>query len=194
MDTPWTKHRFSGGLLALDLANTVVRRSDPVRRIDRFEDRKNLEAFIRAAMRFRVSEVGGSAFAHFTGARDADALIKLRESIDGFVRPVLVSGSQNNAALKRLFDAAAAGVQAYPAQDGMKTFGYFVCVSAMKLLDERVLARCKVCPDCQWLFVDQSKNQSRLWCDMAVCGNRAKARAHYARAAKQLIERESVGP
>jgi predicted RNA-binding Zn ribbon-like protein len=54
----------------------------------------------------------------------------------------------------------------------------------MKLLDERLLRRCKICPDCEWLFLDQSKNQSRMWCDMAVCGNRAKARAHYARTVK----------
>lgn len=36
-------------------------------------------------------------------------------------------------------------------------------------------------PDCAWLFMDQSKNRSRRWCDMKVCGNRAKARRHYQR-------------
>ena len=34
---------------------------------------------------------------------------------------------------------------------------------------------------CGWLFVDTSKNGSRRWCDMADCGNRAKARRHYRR-------------
>jgi predicted RNA-binding Zn ribbon-like protein len=29
---------------------------------------------------------------------------------------------------------------------------------------------------CRWAFVDHARNQSRHWCDMAVCGNRAKAR------------------
>lgn len=28
---------------------------------------------------------------------------------------------------------------------------------------------------CQWLFLDASKNHSRRWCDMQVCGNRVKA-------------------
>ena len=39
-------------------------------------------------------------------------------------------------------------------------------------------SRLKVCHSdpCHWLFFDTSKNSSRLWCDMAVCGNRAKAR------------------
>jgi predicted RNA-binding Zn ribbon-like protein len=34
---------------------------------------------------------------------------------------------------------------------------------------------------CVLLFYDSTKNRSRRWCDMAVCGNRAKARAHYHR-------------
>ncbi len=36
---------------------------------------------------------------------------------------------------------------------------------------------------CDWLFVDTSKNHSRCWCDMATCGNRAKARRFRARTA-----------
>jgi predicted RNA-binding Zn ribbon-like protein len=30
---------------------------------------------------------------------------------------------------------------------------------------------------CGWLFYDSSRNNSRQWCDMSVCGNRAKIRA-----------------
>jgi predicted RNA-binding Zn ribbon-like protein len=29
---------------------------------------------------------------------------------------------------------------------------------------------------CSWLFLDQTRNHSRRWCDMRDCGNRAKAR------------------
>jgi predicted RNA-binding Zn ribbon-like protein len=32
---------------------------------------------------------------------------------------------------------------------------------------------------CLWLFLDESKSRTRRWCDMASCGNRAKARRHY---------------
>ena len=39
----------------------------------------------------------------------------------------------------------------------------------------------KICGNCGWLFIDRSKNKSRTWCDMAVCGNRAKANRHYQR-------------
>ena len=31
-------------------------------------------------------------------------------------------------------------------------------------------------PDCRWLFLDTSKNHTRRWCDMKLCGNRMKAR------------------
>lgn len=44
-------------------------------------------------------------------------------------------------------------------------------------------SRIKICPadDCRWAFYDASRNRSRSWCSMAVCGNRAKARNHRAR-------------
>jgi predicted RNA-binding Zn ribbon-like protein len=40
--------------------------------------------------------------------------------------------------------------------------------------------RLKACRDdtCEWAFYDTSKNRSAHWCSMAVCGNRAKARAY----------------
>lgn len=39
--------------------------------------------------------------------------------------------------------------------------------------------RIKICPadDCRWAFFDRSRNHSRTWCSMRVCGNREKARA-----------------
>jgi len=44
-------------------------------------------------------------------------------------------------------------------------------------------ARLKRCPaeTCGWVFWDVSRNNSRRWCTMRVCGNRAKARAFAAR-------------
>jgi predicted RNA-binding Zn ribbon-like protein len=39
-------------------------------------------------------------------------------------------------------------------------------------------ARLKACRSdtCQFAFIDSARNRSRHWCDMAVCGNREKAR------------------
>jgi predicted RNA-binding Zn ribbon-like protein len=56
--------------------------------------------------------------------------------------------------------------------------------SAAELLTSSELDRVRQCAGagCAWLFIDRSKNGTRRWCDMSVCGNRAKARRHYAKA------------
>ncbi|MBC9711329.1 CGNR zinc finger domain-containing protein [Streptomyces sp. TRM66268-LWL] len=44
--------------------------------------------------------------------------------------------------------------------------------------------RLKRCAEhaCAWVFWDTSKNRSRRWCSMKICGNRNKSRAYAARA------------
>jgi predicted RNA-binding Zn ribbon-like protein len=59
-----------------------------------------------------------------------------------------------------------------------------VARAAALLLTSEHLNRVRECEDdhgCGYLFIDQSKNRSRRWCSMESCGNRAKARRHYAR-------------
>jgi predicted RNA-binding Zn ribbon-like protein len=53
-----------------------------------------------------------------------------------------------------------------------------VADAAAQLLTEGPLEAVHACPgnDCGWLFLDPRNR--RRWCSMAVCGNRAKARAH----------------
>ena len=46
--------------------------------------------------------------------------------------------------------------------------------------DEAAVRSCAQA-SCRWLFLDTSRNQSRRWCDMKLCGNRAKARRFQAR-------------
>jgi predicted RNA-binding Zn ribbon-like protein len=55
--------------------------------------------------------------------------------------------------------------------------------SASDLLTSPALSTVRECAleTCSWLFLDHSKNQKRRWCDMKICGNRSKARRHYAR-------------
>jgi hypothetical protein len=68
---------------------------------------------------------------------------------------------------------------------GGKTPRGVIAAAAARLAVEDRLGRVKICPadDCRWAFYDTSKNQSRQWCSMKVCGNRAKARNHRERAA-----------
>lgn len=55
--------------------------------------------------------------------------------------------------------------------------------SAGELLTSGDLRRLRRCSGhtCAWLFMDTTRNGSRRWCAMTVCGNRAKARRHYYR-------------
>lgn len=46
--------------------------------------------------------------------------------------------------------------------------------------DRHRIRRCAN-PECRFLFLDESKSGTRRWCDMATCGNRAKASRHYAK-------------
>jgi predicted RNA-binding Zn ribbon-like protein len=41
--------------------------------------------------------------------------------------------------------------------------------------------RLKACPSCDWAFYDATRNGAGRWCDMKVCGNRAKQQAFHAR-------------
>ena len=53
--------------------------------------------------------------------------------------------------------------------------------SATQLLTGGDLEKLRECGEdtCRWLFIDRSKNHSRRWCDMKICGNRFKARRFY---------------
>ncbi|HOC42740.1 MAG TPA: CGNR zinc finger domain-containing protein [Thermoanaerobaculales bacterium] len=55
--------------------------------------------------------------------------------------------------------------------------------SAADLLTSERVERVRECASetCSWLFLDGSRNGRRKWCDMASCGNRAKARRYYER-------------
>ena len=66
---------------------------------------------------------------------------------------------------------------------GLDRVSWSVVRSAAELLTSGDLTGVRECAgyDCGWLFIDGSRNQSRRWCDMASCGNRAKGRRHYER-------------
>lgn len=63
-----------------------------------------------------------------------------------------------------------------------------VAASAVELLTSSAeLERVRVCGlhdthECSWVFMDTTRARTRRWCSMSSCGNKAKARRHYARA------------
>jgi predicted RNA-binding Zn ribbon-like protein len=56
--------------------------------------------------------------------------------------------------------------------------GWILAQASVDLLVSEQISTIRSCADegCRWLFLDTSKNHSRRWCDMKICGNRMKAR------------------
>jgi predicted RNA-binding Zn ribbon-like protein len=63
---------------------------------------------------------------------------------------------------------------------------WLLAQAANELLTSSAAERIRACasPTCRWLFLDVSKNHSRRWCDMKICGNRNKARRFQLRQAE----------
>jgi predicted RNA-binding Zn ribbon-like protein len=64
------------------------------------------------------------------------------------------------------------------AEDDLERIIWEIGRAAGRLVVSPRLARLRACAahDCGWWFVDDTKNRSRRWCDMKLCGNREKIR------------------
>ncbi len=173
MSFSWTPHRFSGGALALDVANSVILRSDPARCADRFADPAQRDAFAAAA-----SALSADAAASLDPVPEANVarFLRLREAVDACFRD-RASDGDDPLLLADLLESAAGALRHAASPRALEAA---TARSALRLLCEDG-ERLKICANCGWLFLDRSRNHSRVWCDMTVCGNRAKARRHYHR-------------
>ena len=66
------------------------------------------------------------------------------------------------------------------APDEVEAMRWRLVASAAELLSSPDLAQLRKCGDCDWLFLDTSKNRMRRWCKKS-CGDRVKARSYYRR-------------
>ncbi len=183
MSFTWTPHRFVGGALALDIANSVILRHSPERRVDRLADPLNVSSLPEAASRLSAE---GPIYGplHSLSPDAMSDLIALREAIDGYFRRRIEDG-EDPLLLASLLEQIAKALRRG------KITGDLVAStarSALMLIDGPSADRMKICGHCGWLFIDRSKNRSRTWCDMSVCGNREKASRHYAARKKQWKE------
>jgi predicted RNA-binding Zn ribbon-like protein len=83
----------------------------------------------------------------------------------------------------RLVPAEGALHWVYAGDDDLERPLWEVARSVARLLTSPLLARVHACAaeDCRWWFLDDTKNGSRRWCDMKICGNREKVRRYRAR-------------
>lgn len=192
MTVSWTPHRFTAGLLALDTANTVVLRGDPRKTFDRFKDSAEIARFADAASVFRAAELGGRRLEAPFPDKIAPVVLAIRETTDRLFRRAVSKGAVTTGDLPCFLKACAEGLADGRTEIGAPgrpfgepatpiAFEAALAVSALSLLQADTVARLRICPNCSWLFLDRSRNSSRRWCDMAVCGNRQKASRHYRR-------------
>lgn len=94
MSFSWTPHRFAGGALALDVANSVVLRHDAARRIDRFAVQGQMQDFPRAAAEFCAERALFGDIAPVASEDETDFLA-LREAIDRYFRKRILDGGDD---------------------------------------------------------------------------------------------------
>jgi predicted RNA-binding Zn ribbon-like protein len=94
--------------------------------------------------------------------------------------------AQTPALLRVRAHAGTVGTEWDSAAEGLPKLLFPVLADAANLLASDRRERIRECAsaECTMLFVDESRNSSRRWCDMNSCGNRMKARRHYARTRK----------
>jgi predicted RNA-binding Zn ribbon-like protein len=195
---------ISGGHPALDFTNTISRRMDPANNRERLTHYGRLVSWGQQAGLLTAKEAERLRAEASRRPRAATATLRraivLREAIfDLFVS--LARGKRPPAAALDTVNAALPGAMAAlrvgPEHDG---FGWRfthddadlapmlapIVRATADLLTGSDLSRVRECGSdtCFWLFLDHSKNGTRRWCDMKVCGNRAKARRHYQREKK----------
>jgi predicted RNA-binding Zn ribbon-like protein len=198
-------HRFSerdfvGGEAALDFINTVSGRDQaaPRDRLDSYDRLLEWAAHANLLPGRLLRALAQKAQAEpAAAARALDRAKRLRESLFTLVSAVAAgkAPTKENLALLRVAWVAGAEAHALHFHDGRVEIVLdperadldLIGVIAAWRLVERVLTapadRLRLCAgtDCAWLFLDTSKAGRRRWCDMAVCGNAAKSRRHYAR-------------
>lgn len=67
-----------------------------------------------------------------------------------------------------------------PARSDLSGFEARLLLVIERLQSQGAWPRLKACTDdgCQWAFYDSTRNHSRTWCSMDVCGNREKTRRY----------------
>lgn len=185
--------KLIGGARCLDFLNTVEWRGDPGANGERLVDYDEFIAWAgrtgylngqeQAAARRMAKREPGKAKAAL-----ADA-IALRERIVDVIARRAGAVAAFNATLRRLHVAVElveedGALRTRPAGgDVLRAPLARLALDAVELLTSARLRQVRNCGNarCGWFFLDLSRNKSRRWCDMAACGNNAKARAHYHR-------------
>jgi len=189
------------GELCLDFVNTLDNRPVRERRkelLPTYQDLADWAAQAGAVSPLQRTSLLREAGIHPKAAAQAlSEAIALRECLYRIINSVLRNrraASDDLMAFNGYQGEAFSNLQLKPARSGFRlgwkeepsrldSILWPIVRSASDLLTSPDLENVHECdmPSCRWIFVDRSKNHRRRWCDMKVCGNRAKARKFYRR-------------
>jgi len=200
------KFDLSAGILCLDFANTVSKRNQPGRSQDELASYARFVVFAKQAGVISPAKAKLLRNRAALSVPVADRVLKsaavLREAIYRVFSSIVAGQPAASKDLKLLGGFAIEAwqhrrlAQAAPGRygwrwtaedaDSFEQVLWPIALSAVDLLTSERLGAVRECAadDCAWLFLDESRNRSRRWCDMKVCGNRQKARLHYHRSQK----------
>lgn len=185
---------FVGGDLVLDLVNTVTARDSEPR--DWLVDYDALLQWARQTGRFAGRELAQLERLALASPRKAQAALtrlkQLREALCAVLYALTRARAPDADALsviESIYAAAARAGRLKVQAEGLSLawqvqesqldlLAHVVSAQALALLQQMDPVRLRVCDghDCGWVFLDTSKSGRRRWCDMATCGNNAKAR------------------
>lgn len=196
-----TPPRFElvGGRLCLDFCNTVVDRRSALD--DRLETYADLVGWARRAGVLNSEEARRLTRLGMRSPTEALVVwgraIRVREALTSIFGAV-AEGRRIRPVALEVLNAELAGAmarsQVVPTETGFTWLWaeggksldcviWPIARSAADLLTDGPLGAIRRCEGrgCGWLFLDTSRNRTRRWCDMRICGNRAKARRHHQR-------------
>jgi predicted RNA-binding Zn ribbon-like protein len=134
-------------------------------RLMREQNSKACERWMHEARHVREA-LASVLYAFVDGRRtSANELNRLADWIQGTQKKLILVSEQGHFAWKLPDEIAVE----WPLRLLALSAGELITSGRMKLL--RACAK----DDCRWLFLDTSKNHTRRWCDMKICGNRVKA-------------------
>jgi len=204
---------FTGGALALDFANSIEKRPlpQPVELLHGYSDLVAWAAQARLVERSQAERLRALARRHPSDARRVfRRAVRLREAIFGVFSALAAGrdfdqsdldtiGQETLIAYQHARLASTAGTfrwEPHGATDALDSILWPTARNAVDLLaDREALGAVRECASdrCAWLFLDGSRNRSRRWCDMKICGNRAKSRRFYRRTRLSAADRASSG-
>jgi predicted RNA-binding Zn ribbon-like protein len=191
---------LSGGNLCLDFINTVSDRAgEPREHVETYGDLLEFARQAGAMPPAEVEELAAEATSDPAYATRVNAqALRTREVLYRIFRTIATEnmpGDRDLAALNSILVDGLAKARLIREGDAYRWSwaGDCSCLerplwqvahSAADLLASGRLDRIRLCGSdtCEWLFLDESRNRSRRWCDMSTCGNREKARRHYEKA------------